>query len=427
MGLLVAVLPCPPLKSRPKSVIIQTHYKGDEQADVFNGWERVIMQKILYVEDSPEARRLVQRILADRYHVLEAEDGLTGIEVTWAEDPALILIDINIPYLDGYEVATKLKSLRPEVPIVAVTADISDGARQRALTAGCDGYIPKPIDPDQFQAQVEAFLRGRKELLDQGERRVYAQAYQRKLVDRLEQKVRELTRANEELRELDRMKDEFISIAAHELYTPLSILLGYAVMAREEATGEMLRYLEIIVNKSLQLQEVIGFMLDLKYLEVDEAFSEVEKIPLKELIEAVVDELDLLTETKRQVIELDLPEDLPEIETDRRRFNLILANLLSNASKFTPEGGQIRVEGRVGEGEVTVSVRDTGIGIPEKERERIFAPFYQIEDSLTRTQGGLGLGLAIVKSAVATCGGRIWVESEEGAGSTFSFTLPLQR
>jgi signal transduction histidine kinase len=385
------------------------------------------MQKILYVEDSPEARRLVQRLLSDRYSILEAEDGLTGIEVTWAEEPALILIDINIPYLDGYEVATKLKSLRPEVPIVALTADVSEGARQRALTAGCDGYIPKPIDPDQFPVQVEAFLKGRKEVLEQGERRVYARAYQQKLVDRLEEKVRELTKAYEELKELDRMKDEFISIAGHELYTPLSILLGYAIMAQEEATDEMQPYLEIMVDKSLQLQEVIGCMLDLQYLRSGETFSKLDKVSLKELIEAVVDELNLLTETKQQVIELDLPEDLPEIETDRRKFNLILSNLLSNASKFTPEGGKIRVEGRVEEGEIVVSVSDTGIGIPTKERERIFAPFYQVEDSLTRTYGGLGLGLAIVKSAVATCGGRIWVESEEGEGSTFSFTLPIHR
>jgi signal transduction histidine kinase len=385
------------------------------------------MQKILYVEDSPEARRLVQRLLSDRYSILEAEDGLTGIEVTWAEEPALILIDINIPYLDGYEVATKLKSLRPEVPIVALTADVSDGARQRALAAGCDGYIPKPIDPDQFPVQVEAFLKGRKEVLEQGERRVYARAYQQKLVDRLEEKVRELTKAYEELKELDRMKDEFISIAGHELYTPLSILLGYAIMAQEEATDEMQPYLEIMVDKSLQLQEVIGCMLDLKYLRSGETFSKLERVSLKELIEAMVDELNLLTETKQQVIELDLPENLPEIETDRRKFNLILSNLLSNASKFTPEGGKIRVEGRVEEGEVVVSVRDTGLGIPAKERGRIFAPFYQIEDSLTRTHGGLGLGLAIVKSAVATCGGRIWVESEEGEGSTFSFTVPIHR
>jgi signal transduction histidine kinase len=274
---------------------------------------------------------------------------------------------------------------------------------------------------------VEAFLKGRKEVLEQGERRVYARAYQQKLVDRLEEKVRELTKAYEELKELDRMKDEFISIAGHELYTPLSILLGYAIMAQEEATDEMQPYLEIMVDKSLQLQEVIGCMLDLKYLRSGETFSKLERVSLKELIEAMVDELNLLTETKQQVIELDLPEDLPEIETDRRKFNLILSNLLSNASKFTPEGGKIRVEGRVEEGEVVVSVRDTGLGIPAKERGRIFAPFYQIEDSLTRTHGGLGLGLAIVKSAVATCGGRIWVESEEGEGSTFSFTLPIHR
>jgi signal transduction histidine kinase/DNA-binding response OmpR family regulator len=150
-------------------------------------------QKILYVEDALQARMLVRRLLAHRYDLLEAEDGLQGIEVAQAERPDLILMDINIPNLDGHEVTTRLKSTLPDVPIVALTADVSDGAYQRALTAGCAGYIPKPIDPDQFEGQVASFLAGRKEALAAEEQEVYGRAYQQRLVQRLEEKVRELT------------------------------------------------------------------------------------------------------------------------------------------------------------------------------------------------------------------------------------------
>lgn len=149
-------------------------------------------QRILYVEDTPNARLLVRRLLTHRYDLLEAEDGLQGIEVARSEKPDLILMDINIPNLDGHEVTTRLKSILPEVPIVALTADVSSGAHQRALAAGCAGYIPKPIDPDRFEDQVASFLAGREDVLSAAEQREFGQAYQQRLVMRLEEKVREL-------------------------------------------------------------------------------------------------------------------------------------------------------------------------------------------------------------------------------------------
>jgi signal transduction histidine kinase/DNA-binding NarL/FixJ family response regulator len=150
-------------------------------------------QKILYVEDTPQARTLVRRLLTHRYDLLEAEDGLRGIEIAQAERPDLVLMDINIPNIDGHEVTTRLKSIFPDVPIVALTADVSRGAYQRALAAGCDGYIPKPVDPDRFEQQVASFLAGRKEALEAEEQEAYGRAYQQRLVQRLEEKVRELT------------------------------------------------------------------------------------------------------------------------------------------------------------------------------------------------------------------------------------------
>ena len=157
--------------------------------------------QILCIDDTPEVRVLFRRLLSHRYVILEAADGLQGIEVAMAERPDLVLVDLHMPHLTGYEVATRLKSLMPKVPIIALTADVTANVRERALAAGCDGYLSKPIDPDEFENQIQAFLAGRRDELDDDS---YRQAYQQTLVARLEGKVREITqvlRRNTELNE----------------------------------------------------------------------------------------------------------------------------------------------------------------------------------------------------------------------------------
>lgn len=156
--------------------------------------------KILCIDDTLEARVLVRRLLSPQFQVLEAEDGLTGIELAVDAQPDLILVDLHMPHLTGYEVTTRLKSLLPQVPIVALTADVTAHVRERALASGCDGYLSKPIDPDTFLNQVCAFLSGeREELKDES----FREAYHETLVARLEEKVRELTRAVERNKELN--------------------------------------------------------------------------------------------------------------------------------------------------------------------------------------------------------------------------------
>ncbi|MBN2002938.1 MAG: GAF domain-containing protein [Anaerolineae bacterium] len=157
--------------------------------------------KILSIDDTPSSRRLVQRILSANYQVFEASDGLTGIDEAIQIEPDLILVDLHLPQFTGYEVASRLKSLMPDVPVVALTADMSDHVHERVLASGCDGYIAKPIDPDTFEEQVVRFLGGMREQLEDES---YRDAYQQSLVVRLEQKVRELTDAlknNAELNE----------------------------------------------------------------------------------------------------------------------------------------------------------------------------------------------------------------------------------
>ncbi len=237
----------------------------------------------------------------------------------------------------------------------------------------------------------------------------------------------EIQHAYQGLQKLDHMKSEFINIAAHELRTPLGILLGYATILQEKAEGEVQEQLEIIVRNAMRLRSLIDDMLNLSHLEMGKPQIKLERIALRHIIDESVRDLSPLAESKGQNIEIKLPQDLPPIAADRQKLGLILANLLSNAVKFTPEGGRITVEAKSNEHEIWVSVSDTGIGIPPGEHEMIFERFYQVGDSLTRKQGGIGLGLAIAKGIVELCGGRIWVESQVGRGSTFTFSILRQQ
>jgi len=235
----------------------------------------------------------------------------------------------------------------------------------------------------------------------------------------------EIQKAYEELSELDRLKSEFVAIASHELQTPLTIILGYASFLKQEATGTASEQLDIVLRSALRLRSLINDMINLRHIETGEAELELEQLSLNELVTTITAEFASLAEAKKQTISIKLASQLPTVKADRQKLHLVLANLLSNAIKFTPEGGGIQVVVEAKGNEVWVSVRDTGIGIPPREQESIFDRFYQVEPSLTRRFEGIGLGLSIAKGMVELHGGRIWVESVEGMGSSFTFALPL--
>jgi signal transduction histidine kinase len=237
--------------------------------------------------------------------------------------------------------------------------------------------------------------------------------------------VTEIRKAYEELSELDRLKSDFVAIASHELQTPLTVILGYASFLKEEATGAASEQLDAVLRSAFRLRSLIDDMINLRHIETGETELELEQLSLNELVATITAEFASLAEARKQNVSIKLASQPPMMEADRQKLHLLLANLLSNAIKFTPEGGRIEVEVETKGNEVWVSVRDTGIGIPPREQERIFDRFYQVEPSLTRRFGGMGLGLSIAKGMVDLHGGRIWVESVEGMGSSFTFALPL--
>ncbi|HOG45371.1 MAG TPA: ATP-binding protein [Anaerolineae bacterium] len=233
-----------------------------------------------------------------------------------------------------------------------------------------------------------------------------------------------LQRAYERLAELDHRKSEFISLAAHELRSPLAAVITYATLIEGDLSDEARDHLHVILEAAMRLNLLLDDLLNLRNLDTGTAVLHPEPVALDAATGQALGALVHLAQAKEQQVSLALPPELPQVFADPQKLQIILLNLLSNAIKFTPNGGLITVEALPDRSQVVVSVRDSGIGIPDGERERIFERFYQVADSLRREQGGLGLGLSIVKGMVEMHGGRIWVESQPGRGSTFSFSLP---
>ena len=231
------------------------------------------------------------------------------------------------------------------------------------------------------------------------------------------------------LREVDRLKSQFLANMSHELRTPLNSIIGFSRVVLKGIDGPITdrqrEDLEAIHNSGQHLLGLINDILDVSKIEAGKMELNFELIELGEIVHGVMSTAVALVKDKPVDLEQSVPGDLPCIMADERRVRQVLLNLVSNAAKFTVEGA-IRVGARVEGDEVVVSVADTGPGIAQDEMEEIFEPFTQVDASTTREHGGTGLGLTISHSFVQLHGGRMWVESELGEGSTFFFTLPLE-
>ncbi len=231
-----------------------------------------------------------------------------------------------------------------------------------------------------------------------------------------------------ELRRLERVRQDFVANVSHEFKTPLTAIQGFAETLLAGALDDPnnnRRFLEIIRDHATRLARLTDDLLKLARIEAGKLELEFSAVGITELIESCAETTLLKASRKQIVVEIENPPDLPALWGDASLLHEVLQNLLDNAIQYTPEGGQIRVSATAAAREGVISVTDTGIGIPLAAQERIFERFYRVDAARSREAGGTGLGLSIAKHIAEAHGGRLWVESAVGRGSTFSFSIPL--
>ncbi len=235
----------------------------------------------------------------------------------------------------------------------------------------------------------------------------------------------ELEQQNDQLRQLDRLKDEFVALVSHELRTPLTSIRGYLELISEDdnLSDEQVRFLDTIDRNAQRLERVVGDLLFFAQIEAGKLSLEEGDVDINTLVEEAVQAAEPSAATKSIALTVE-PGELPVIQGDRARLAQVLDNFISNAIKFTPTDGAVSVTTRALPGEIEIVVADTGMGIPADELPLLFQRFFRAESATVGAIPGTGLGLAIAKAIVAGHGGRIRVESEHGAGTTFTVILP---
>lgn len=363
---------------------------------------------VLIVDDIQENLQLIGNILyKNGINVSSASSGKQALEKVKVKLPDLILLDISMPYMDGFEVCKKLKSedLTKDVPIIFLTAKSQTGDMIAGLELGAVDYINKPFDPAVLLARVNTHLE-------------------------LSKVKQNLIAKNKELVELNATKDKFFKIIAHDLRSPLSSLLGgLSVLGHENNQGnpesnmEIVKMLKSSVNKGLKL---LNNLMEWSSLQTNVFPFQPAIINLKELVEENVELLSNLAMDKSIVIDFNISKEV-SVFADENMISSVIRNLVSNAIKFTNREGKIEVSSKRLEGFYEIAVKDNGVGIEEQLLDNMFKIDKTSSTKGTSGEKGTGLGLLLCKEFVEKHGGEIRVETRQGNGSYFYFTIPVKK
>jgi signal transduction histidine kinase len=409
------------------------------------------MDTLLVIDDTPYNIFLLSFLGKKGFKVLVAHDGKDGIRMAEFTQPDLILLDVTMPEMDGFEVCQALKTHEKtqDIPVIFMTARTEIVDKLKGFEVGAADYITKPFQLKEVLARVTTHINLRKlqtQLLQQNQQmarqnqqlqeeincRKQAEYSLQAERNALAERTAQLSQANAELDRAARLKDEFLANVSHELRTPLHTILTIAEGLQEEAYGplnqQQCRYLRTQEESGRHLLSLINDILDLSKIEVDKLSLELDIVSVNEVCQASLRLIKEQALRKRIKILAHLEPTVKKIQADQRRLKQILVNLLGNAVKFTPESGSITLEvsGDAKQGVAQFSVQDTGIGIAKEELENIFKAFVQLDSGLNRAQDGTGLGLSLVYHLTELHNGHISVESEIGKGSRFTVSLPWQ-
>lgn len=380
---------------------------------------------VLVVDDEPSNLDVISRFLKlEGYRVQTAVDGEQALEMIAAQAPDLVLLDLILPRLDGYEVCRRLKSSPGTVflPVVMITALKGSEEKIKGVEVGADDFLTKPFNHLELVTRVRSLLR-LKFLRDEVEE------HNRLLEARVAERTGQLAKALDELKALDHLKSQFIGNVSHELRTPLLHVKGYVSLLADGSLGplsdDQARGLATATRAIGRLERLVEDIVDFGGTEV--LTLSLEDVNLNEVVANALGQIRFGADRLSSAIVRDIPEDLPKVHADPNALARAVRHLVENGAKFSPQGGDVVVQARhiPGTGRVCLRVIDQGIGIPEEERAKIFQLFYQVDGSTTRRFGGVGIGLALVKMIVEGHGSSVTVEGGQGQGSAFSFELPV--
>lgn len=368
--------------------------------------------RVLLIEDEPADARLIREVLAEvngaTFDIEWVDCVSAGQKRLSAGGIDVVLLDLSLPDSRGLGTFAAVRDRAPEVPVVVLTGLDDETFAVWAVREGAQDYLVK--------GQVDSNLLARS----------IRYAIERK---RVEEKLQELYQRERELRK-EREEEiskrvEFTRALVHELKTPLtSVMASSELLMAELPEGTLLSLAKNLSRGASNLNKRIDELLDLAKGELGMLDLSCKPVDMLRLLQGIADYMDSTASSHGQSLVLDVPSCLPLIWGDEERLQQVVLNLLSNAFKFTPEGGRIIMRVTEQENAVVVDVEDEGRGMTEDEQRRLFEPYHRLEKDRDRLSG-LGLGLSLCKTLVELHGGRIWLQSEKGKGSTFSFSIPV--
>ncbi|MGM0586798.1 MAG: hybrid sensor histidine kinase/response regulator [Bacteroidota bacterium] len=389
--------------------------------------EKLVTQdviKVLIIDDLEDNRTLLRLDLEDEMdevEIDEAQSGEEGLAMMSRKSYSIVICDLMMPGIDGFTTfrrANEQLALGEVPPFIFLSANKQKEVVNEGLKLGAIDYLTKPYELSELIYKVKNL------------------SQIKILTDSLKTSREKLYEANERLKSLNEDKDEVLKIVSHDMRNPLNNIIGLASMLRESEdvdAGEVSQMGEIIERSGEKLLHLVNSLLDVAKIESGAIKVEWEVKDLAKQIKNAVQSVRLLAERKSLKLHLDLPDRLVQVPIDEPKLDQILGNLISNAIKFTPAGGDIYITLKVDTSDptpaypaTTIEIRDTGIGIPEDLLPHIFDKFGGHQRQGTEAEEGSGLGLSIVKHFVELMDGTIQVESDEGEGTSFQLQFPAR-
>ncbi len=388
--------------------------------------------KILLIEDNPGDARLIREMLLEASGaacVLESVACLSAGLQRLAEDTFdVVLLDLSLPDAAGLRTFERVNACRPDLPIIVLTGLDDESVAVGAVQAGAQDYLLKGhVDPHELRLAMRYAIE-RKRLEADRNQMLARERIARAEAERLAAERAAVVAAQ---RELERQKDEFVANVSHDLRTPVAAIkasIGVILANEPPAVSEPLHRLFTNIDRAAdEMARLVDDLLELARLRAGRVQLRPVVCDLRELAERSAHVIATLAETRAQTVEVDVPDEPVHALADSERLSRALTNLLSNAHKYGRVGGTIRVLVRRSADDVRLGVADDGPGIAEHDQAHIFDRFYRSETEATRRNLGSGLGLPIARAMVELHGGRIWVESALGRGTTFWIALPAAR